>query len=88
MPLLSAHSVHFFITPHQNLNMDNNKEAFDLCVITFTKGRNLDYTQGPSGQRLSDYIFDLAKSTLLDIIENASIDYVRDQLWVEQSDWV
>lgn len=87
--LLYVHTVHFFITPHQSHTMDNKNEAFDLCVITFTQGRNLDYTQGPSvGQRLSDYIFDLAKSTLLDIIEKASIDYVRDQLWVEQSDWV
>jgi len=69
----------------------NDEMSFDLFIVVLTHQRNFDACfdiHSQTRKSWSEHFFDLAKTTLLKIIHKASKDFLRDQIWVEQSDWV
>ena len=79
------------MTPRSQ-TQDEKAITFNLFVISYTHGRDLEsyFFEKDSfyAKKHSHYIIDMAKKTVLNILETASIDFRRDQMWVEQSDWV
>jgi hypothetical protein len=89
--LFFQHKAHFFVAPCP-INQDEKIVTFDLFVISFTHGRDLDNyffaKDSVYAKKFSHHIFDQAKKTVIEILNKASIQFRRDQMWVEQSDWV
>ena len=84
--------AHFFLTPSQN--QDTNSLIFNLFVICFTHGRNLEACflikngQYLQTKKYSHHVLDETKKVVLNLIERVSIQFKKDQMWVEQSAWV
>ena len=84
-------AAHYFMTPCKQKH-DEKVTTFLLSIIVFTNGRQLEdyfFEEGnPYAKKITHHIFDVTKMTILNILKKASIDYRRDQFFVEQSDWV
>lgn len=74
-----------------NQGTQEQVKAFDLFVITYTHGKNLDICfkkDSYFGKKISDDIFDSAKLTVVEMLKTVSKDFLTDQMWLEQSEWV
>jgi len=82
--------VNFFILPNSVQFRDNKRvTTFDLYVLCFTQGLNLETYFFQKGShyatKQSQYIVDQAKATVLDLLNKASIECRREQLWTKYS---
>ena len=64
-----------------SLNRNDGDAKFDAMNYFFAK-------DSVYAKKFSHHIFDQAKKTVIEILNKASIQFRRDQMWVEQSDWV
>ena len=88
--------VHFFLVPSTGNGSAVTDIAFDLFIIVSAVNNILNVDQAFFEQKSRYYqakkvvnnIYDASKKTVLSIINMASVDFRRDQMWEEQSDWV
>lgn len=85
------HEAHFFLVP-----CIGNEITFDLFIIVSARDNILKMDKVFLEKKSRYYctksvfgtIFDACKETVLSLVNMVSVDFRRDQLWVEQSDWV